>query len=87
MKWDELLSFRKFITPAVIQVVFWLLVLANVIYAIRMMTYGGWAILIGFVMIFIGSLLIRVYCELVMLLFRIYDSLRGIEGKDSGSIM
>jgi hypothetical protein len=38
-------------------------------------------------MIFIGTLLIRVYCELVMLLFRIYDSLRGIEGKDSGSIM
>lgn len=40
------------------------------------MTNGGWSILIGFIMIFLGALMIRVYCELIILLFRIYDSLR-----------
>jgi len=87
MDWNEFLSFRRFVTPAVIQVVFWLLILANLFYSIYLMTNGGWAILIGFIAIFLGSLMIRVYCELVILLFRIYDSLRGIEGKGAGSVM
>jgi len=87
MDWNEFLSFRRFVTPAVIQVVFWLLILANLFYSIYLMTNGGGAILIGFIAIFLGSLMIRVYCELVILLFRIYDSLRGIEGKGAGSVM
>jgi len=87
MDWYEFLSFRRFVTPAVIQVVFWLLILANLFYSIYLMTNGGWAILIGFIAIFLGSLMIRVYCELVILLFRIYDSLRGIDGKGAGSVM
>jgi hypothetical protein len=87
MDWGEFLSFRKFVTPAVIQIVFWLLILANLVWSIIIMTGGGWNILIGFIAIFLGSLMIRVYCELIILLFRIYDSLRGIEGKDRGSMM
>lgn len=87
MDWGEFLGFRKFVTPAVIQIVFWLLVLANLVASVWFMTTGGWAILWGFIQIFLGSLLIRVYCELVILLFRIYDSLRGVEGKDRGSVM
>jgi hypothetical protein len=87
MNWNEFLSFRRFVTPAVIQVIFWLLILANFVFSIYTMTLGGWSILIGFIAIFIGSLMIRVYCELIMLFFRIYDSVRGIEGKGSGSIL
>ncbi|MBM3146891.1 MAG: DUF4282 domain-containing protein [Actinobacteria bacterium] len=87
MDWGEFLSFRKFVTPAVIQIVFWLLILANLVWSIIIMTNGGWSILIGFIAIFLGALMIRVYCELIILLFRIYDSLRGIEGKDKGSMM
>jgi hypothetical protein len=87
MNWNEFLSFRRFVTPAVIQVIFWLLILANFVFAIYTMTLGGWSILIGFIQIFLGSLMIRVYCELIMLFFRIYDSVRGIEGKGSGSIL
>lgn len=87
MDWGEFLNFRRFVTPAVIQIVFWLLILANIVGSIIIMTGGGWAILIGFIMIFLGALMIRVYCELVILLFRIYDSLRGLEGKGSGSVL
>jgi hypothetical protein len=87
MDWGEFLSFRKFVTPAVIQVVFWLGILANLGWSIWIMTTGGINILVGFIAIFLGSLLVRVYCELIILLFRIYDSLRGIEGKDRGSVL
>ena len=56
MDWGEFLSFRKFVTPAVIQIVFWLLILANLVWSIIIMTGGGWNILIGFIAIFLGSL-------------------------------
>ena len=87
MDWNELLNFRKMITPTVIQVVFWLGIVAVVVGGIWQMTAGGWAILIGLVSIVLGILLVRVYCEIIILLFRIYDSLRNIEGKGSGSLL
>jgi len=87
MDWGEFLSFRKFVTPAVIQVIFWLGILGVIAGSIIQMTAGGWAILLGFISLVLGSLLVRVWCELIILLFRIYDSLRGIEGKDKGSVL
>lgn len=83
---NEFLTFRKMVTPVFIQVVFWLGLVANLGVSIYTMTRGGISILLGFLLIFLGSLMVRVYCELVILLFRIYDSLRAIEGKGSGSI-
>ena len=87
MDWGEFLSFRKFVTPAVIQVIFWLGILGVIAGSIVQMTAGGWAVLFGFISLILGSLLVRVWCELIILLFRIYDSLRGIEGKDKGSVL
>ena len=87
MDWGEFLSFRKFVTPAVIQVIFWLGILGVIAGSIIQMTAGGWAVLFGFISLILGSLLVRVWCELIILLFRIYDSLRGIEGKDKGSVL
>jgi hypothetical protein len=83
---NEFLTFRKMVTPVFIQVVFWLGLVANLGVSIYTMTRGGISILLGFLLILLGSLMVRVYCELVILLFRIYDSLRAIEGKGSGSI-
>ena len=65
----------------------WLGIVAVVVGGIWQMTAGGWAILIGLVSIVLGILLVRVYCEIIILLFRIYDSLRNIEGKGSGSLL
>jgi hypothetical protein len=83
---NDFLGFRKMITPVVIQVVFWLGLLMNLGASIYVMSRGGLSILFGFLMIFFGSLMVRVYCELIILLFRIYDSLRAIERKDSGNV-
>jgi len=89
MDWGEFLSFRKFVTPAVIQVVFWLGVLGVIIGSITQMVVLGsaWGVIGGLIGIVLGVLLVRVWCELIILLFRIYDSLRGIEGKDRGSVL
>ena len=78
---NEFLRFRRMVTPTVIEVVFWLGLLVNLAASIYVMTQGGFSVLVGFLMIFFGSLMVRVYCELIILLFRIYDSLRSIEGK------
>lgn len=76
---DEFLNFRKMITPVVIQVVFWLGLAGNLIVSIMTMTRGGLNILFGLLMLLFGSLMVRVYCELIILFFRIYDSVRAIE--------
>lgn len=83
---SEFLRFRRMITPVFIQVVFWLGLLANLIGSIVLMQRGGSNVLVGFLVLVFGSLMVRVYCELIILLFRVYDSLKNIERKGSGSV-
>ena len=84
---NEFLSFRKMITPLIIQIVFWVGVAAYAIWAIGILIYatsvdgvlGFFLGLIGALIAFaIGVLLVRIWCELIILLFRIYDELRAI---------
>ncbi len=71
----DLLTFKKMITPSIIVGIFWLGVLGSVISGFMMMgsSFGA-----GLVILFGGPLLVRLYCELVMLGFRNYDTLREI---------
>lgn len=75
---DDFLSFRKFITPMFIQIIFWVFVGMAVIAGLTAMLKGGMMILGGPIMIAIGVFLARIYCELLILLFRIYDELVAI---------
>jgi hypothetical protein len=75
---NEFLSFRKMITPLFIQVIFWLMVGLCVLGGLINMFQGGVNIFVGLVMIVLGPLFIRIYCELLIVLFRIYDELVGI---------
>ncbi|MCW5774145.1 MAG: DUF4282 domain-containing protein [Rhodospirillaceae bacterium] len=83
------LAFRAFITPAFIQVIFWIgvavIVIMMLLGAINNMQMGGTAAVIGVLMIFLGiplALIIwRVWCELVLVGFRMLDALRAIEQK------
>ncbi len=89
----DFLSFRKMITPAVIYIVFWLGVVASVIAALVVLGNSSTlasssplppAVSAILILIF-GPLIVRIYCELLMVLFRIYESLRAIElGKAQG---
>ena len=68
----DFLAFRKMLTPILIQVVFWVGVLACVIVGL---TRIGSQPLIGFLILVVGPLAVRIYCELLMVIFTINDSL------------
>ncbi len=83
---QDFISFRKFITPIVIQVIFWIgvavITLALLIGGISSL---GQAPLTGILTIFIGIpvalVFWRIYCELIIALFRALDHLRSIDAK------
>src|SRR5690242_1341108 len=75
---NEFLAFRKFITPIFIQVIFWVGVVIAVIAALSMMFRGGFAIIAGLIMLVVLPFIVRIECELLILLFRIYDELVAI---------
>lgn len=75
---NEFLSFRKMITPIFIQVIFWIFVVMSVIMAFIVMFQGGIMILAGLVFLVLGPFMARIQCELLIILFRIYDELVAI---------
>src|SRR5271154_6248007 len=76
---EEYLSFRKMITPVLIQALFWLGVVFAVITALRIMFSGTFlGFLSGVVALAVLPLMVRIYCELLIVLFQIYDELRAI---------
>ena len=75
----DFLRFETMITPVVIQVIFWIAVIVAIISGIITMTHGGWSVLVGFLILILGPLLARIYCEILIIFFRINDHLRAIQ--------
>ena len=76
----DFLAFRNLITPKIIQIVFWLgtayFAVAGLTMTVMGLTGGGLVLmLIGLLMLTLGPIIIRVFCELVMLVFKIGDAL------------
>ena len=85
---DDYLTFRKMITPIIIQILFWIGAVGALLWSLFLIfsgattSYGGGRlVLIGLITLFLGPLIVRIYCELLILLFRINDTLNEI--KDS----
>jgi len=83
---DDFLKFRKMITPTIIQILFWVGVAGAVIGALVMMgmsfgRYGGGAaqFLGGLVFLVVGPVMVRIYCELLILIFRMNETLTEIK--------
>jgi hypothetical protein len=79
---NDFLSFRKFITPVAIQVLFWIGLLVVVIGAIVTMASGQ--ALRGLLLLIVGPIMVRIYCELLILAFRGFDELVEIRKNTSG---
>jgi hypothetical protein len=76
----DFLAFKKFITPLVIQIIFWIGVIVCLIYGIIMIVSAGQ--IIGGILVFIlGPIFVRIYCEVLMIFFRIHDRLASIDDK------
>lgn len=82
----DFLTFRTMLTPIIIQVVFWvgavIAVLIGVVYLAKgaQAQYGGALfVLWGLVFLLFGPLLVRLYCEILIVFFRINDTLTEIK--------
>ena len=83
---DDFLKFRKMITPAIIQILFWVGVAVTVIGSLATMAmsfgrYGGGigTFLGGLLMLVLGPVVVRIYCELLILFFRMNETLTEIK--------
>ncbi len=83
---NDFLTFRKMITPIIIQLIFWIGLVATVLTGITGIAAGlgvpeegGYTILAGFAILLLGPLFLRVYCELLILFFRMNDTLTEIK--------
>ena len=84
-KVQDFLSFRRMITPVIIQIIFWIgvgvCVIAGIIGIIggAVTRYGGGIqVLGGVLLLFLGPLGVRIYCELLIVLFRMNETLTKI---------
>lgn len=85
---NDFLSFRKMITPVFIQIIFWIGVVVCVFSGLAMIVsgvgsrFGGGAqIFSGLITVFIGPLFVRVYCEILILFFRMNETLSDIKNE------
>src|SRR4051794_25367365 len=84
-------SFRKMITPVVIQMIFWIGLAGNALWALMLLIgfsrAGGFmgflgGLVVAAIAFVVGAFFTRIWCELIILLFRIYDELKAIrEGR------
>lgn len=74
---EDFVAFRKMVTPVVIQVVFWIGVIVAVVGALATMFRGNF--LAGLVALILGPLLVRIYCELIIVVFKMHESLVEIQ--------
>jgi len=85
---EEFLTFRKMLTPLVIQALFWLGVVVTVIVGLVMIVSGasaryggGEQVLTGVLTLLLGPIFVRIWCEVLILLFRIHDALTEIKDR------
>lgn len=69
------LTFDNMVTPKIITVLYWILLVVVVISSITGMFFSFFSGLIGLILGIIG---VRVYCELVILFFNIYGQIKRI---------
>lgn len=74
----DFFSFRRMITPVIIQVLFWIFVAVAVIGGLALLFKGGSGTLVGLLWLVTGPLIARVYCELIIVVFRINETLTDI---------
>ena len=84
MLMSDFLAFRKMVTPVIIQLLFWVGVIVCIIAGLVMIGMGVKApgdqlALKGALLAILGPLGVRVYCEILIVFFRINETLTEIK--------
>ncbi|AXA37028.1 MAG: DUF4282 domain-containing protein [Candidatus Hydrogenedentota bacterium] len=91
---EDFLKFKKMITPIIIQILFWIGVVCSILIGLISIASGanapyggGGRVFWGLVWILVGPIITRVYCELLIVIFSINDTLteikNSLKNKDS----
>ncbi len=75
----DILYFDNMLTPKIITFIYWILVIAVVLSGLRAVFNGE--ILTGFGLIVGGSIAVRVWCELMIVFFKMNEALQDIRKK------
>ena len=82
----DFINFKKMITPMIIQVLFWVGAVLSILGGLVTMAtsfgrYGGGGaqFLGGLLVIVLGPVVVRIYCELLILFFRMNETLNEIK--------
>lgn len=75
MDMNSLLNFDKMLTPTIIKIVFWIGVGFSVLMGLIQMIGGGFYVLLGLLTIVLGPLAVRVYCELLIIIFKMHETM------------
>jgi hypothetical protein len=85
---QDFLKFRKMVTPIIIQILFWIGVAVSIVFGLILIVKGatadmagGMQVLTGILMLLLGPIAWRVYCELLIVIFRISETL--VEVRDA----
>ncbi|PYZ96880.1 hypothetical protein CR205_14480 [Alteribacter lacisalsi] len=75
---NEFFNFNQMITPTIIKILFWAGAGLSVLMGLITMFSGGYGFLAGLVIIAAGPLIVRVYCELLIVYFKVHESLNRV---------
>ncbi len=79
----DFLEFRTMITPVIIQIIFWLGVAACIVMGLILIAAGikvdARSGVAGFAVLILGPILVRIYCEILIIFFRINETLTEIQ--------
>ena len=78
---NEYLTFRKMITPVIIQVIFWIGIACIVVGALMTMASS---VVTGLLILLFGPIALRVYCEILIVLFKIHANVETIARSKGG---
>ena len=69
------------ITPKLIQILFYIGIIISGIIALVLFLSGGFGALLGLVVVLVGPIIVRVQCELLIIIFKIHEALEKISEK------
>ena len=78
--WHDFLAFRKMLAPVLIQIIFWPGIIGCLVYGVGLITNGKYEYekVVGFCVIFLGPVFVRLLCEGWILFFRMNETLTDI---------
>lgn len=81
----NLLNFDKMITPTIIKILYYIFTILTILVGLAMIITGigsyyggGFQVLMGIITIILAPLMIRVYCEILIVVFKINERLENI---------